>query len=135
MTGTGEIEGIDVDLHDASELTPVVAALAALAQSPWIRGVADIRGHETDRIAALATELNSMGGSVSKSRTACGSPRKLLRGGRFRSYHDHRMATAGAVLALRIRGVTVEDIGTTAKTLPDFTGLWTAMLGGHAGWS
>ena len=75
VTGTGEIEGIDVDLHDASEPTPVVAALAALAQSlSWIRGVAHIRGHETDRIAALATELNWMGGSVSKSRTACGSP-------------------------------------------------------------
>ncbi|MEO7234204.1 MAG: 3-phosphoshikimate 1-carboxyvinyltransferase, partial [Lapillicoccus sp.] len=54
---------------------------------------------------------------------------KPLRGGRFRSYHDHRMATAGAVLGLRIPGVLVEDIGTTAKTLPDFPGLWRSMLG------
>ena len=69
VTGTGEIEGIDVDLHDASELTPVVAALAALAQSPsWIRGVAHIRGHETDRIAALATELNALGGVGDRDR-------------------------------------------------------------------
>jgi 3-phosphoshikimate 1-carboxyvinyltransferase len=134
VTGTGEIEGIDVDLHDASELTPVVAALAALAQSPsWIRGVAHIRGHETDRIAALAAELNAMGGSVSETEDGLRIAPKPLRGRRFRSYHDHRMATAGAVLGLRIPGVTVEDIGTTAKTLPDFTGLWTAMLGAHAG--
>jgi 3-phosphoshikimate 1-carboxyvinyltransferase len=134
VSGTGEIEGIDVDLHDASELTPVVAALAALAQSPsWIRGVAHIRGHETDRIAALAAELNAMGGSVSETEDGLRITPKALHGGRFRSYHDHRMATAGAVLGLRIPGVTVEDIGTTAKTLPDFTGLWTAMLGAHAG--
>ena len=125
VTGTGEIEGIDVDLHDASELTPVVAALAALAQSPsWIRGVAHIRGHETDRIAALATELNALGGSVTETDDGLRITPKPLRGGRFHSYHDHRMATAGAVLGLRIPGVVVEDIATTAKTLPDFTGLW-----------
>jgi 3-phosphoshikimate 1-carboxyvinyltransferase len=129
VTGTGEIEGIDVDLHDASELTPVVAALAALAQSPsWIRGVAHIRGHETDRIAALATELNALGASVTETEDGLRITPKPLRGGRFHSYHDHRMATAGAVLGLRIPGVVVEDIATTAKTLPDFTGLWRAML-------
>jgi 3-phosphoshikimate 1-carboxyvinyltransferase len=133
VTGTGEIEGIDVDLHDASELTPVVAALAAVAQSPsWIRGVAHIRGHETDRIAALATELNALGGSVTETEDGLRITPKPLRGGRFHSYHDHRMATAGAVLGLRIPGVVVEDIATTAKTLPDFTGLWAAMLGADA---
>ena len=133
VTGTGEIEGIDVDLHDASELTPVVAALAAVAQSPsWIRGVAHIRGHETDRIAALATELNALGGSVTETEDGLRITPKPLRGGRFHSYHDHRMATAGAVLGLRIPGVVVEDIATTAKTLPDFTGLWAAMLGANA---
>ena len=64
----GELVGIDVDLHDASELTPVVAALAALADSPsWIRGVAHIRGHETDRLAALATELGALGGAVTET--------------------------------------------------------------------
>jgi 3-phosphoshikimate 1-carboxyvinyltransferase len=129
VTGTGGIEGIDIDLHDASELTPVVAALAALADSPtWIRGVAHIRGHETDRITALATELNGLGGSVSETEDGLRITPKPLRGGRFHSYHDHRMATAGAVLGLRIPGVVVEDIGTTAKTLPDFPGLWRSML-------
>ncbi len=132
VSGTGGIEGIDVDLHDASELTPVVAALAALADSPsWIRGVAHIRGHETDRISALATELNRLGGAVSETEDGLRITPKPLRGGRFHSYHDHRMATAGAVLGLRIPGVVVEDIATTAKTLPDFPGLWSAMLEAH----
>jgi 3-phosphoshikimate 1-carboxyvinyltransferase len=132
VTGTGAIEGIDVDLHDASELTPVVAALAALAQSPsWIRGVAHIRGHETDRISALATEINALGGSVTETEDGLRITPKPLRGGRFRSYHDHRMATAGAVLGLRIPNLVVEDISTTTKTLPDFPGLWTGMLRAH----
>jgi len=129
VTGTGVIEGIDVDLHDASELTPVVAALAALASSPsWIRGVAHIRGHETDRIAALATEINALGGSVTETEDGLRITPKALHGGRFHSYRDHRMATAGAVLGLRIPGVVVEDVATTAKTLPDFPGLWARML-------
>ena len=131
VAGSGAIEGIDIDLHDASELTPVVAALAALADSPsWIRGVAHIRGHETDRITALVTELNRLGGAASETEDGLRITPKPLRGGRFHTYHDHRMATAGAVLGLRIPGVVVEDIGTTAKTLPDFPGLWLAMLGG-----
>ncbi len=86
--------------------------------------MAHIRGHETDRIAALATELNALGGSVTETDDGLRITPKPLRGGRFHSYHDHRMATAGAVLGLRIPGVVVEDIATTAKTLPDFTGLW-----------
>ena len=105
--GTGEIDGIDVDLNDAGELTPVVAALAALAESPsWIRGVAHIRGHETDRIAALATELNAPRrlGDRDRGRARRSRP-KPLHGGRFRSYDDHRLATAGAVLGLRVPGV------------------------------
>jgi 3-phosphoshikimate 1-carboxyvinyltransferase len=129
VAGSGTIAGIDVDLHDASELTPVVAALAALADSPsWIRGVAHIRGHETDRLAALASELNRMGGAVEETEDGLRITPKPLQGGRFSSYADHRMATAGAVLGLRIPGVVVEDIGTTAKTLPDFPGMWAAML-------
>ncbi len=131
VSGTGSIGGIDIDLHDASELTPVVAALAALADSPsWIRGVAHIRGHETDRISALATEINGLGGKVTETDDGLRISPSPLRHGRFRSYHDHRMATAGAVLGLAVRGVVVEDIGTTRKTLPDFVGLWTAMLSG-----
>ncbi len=129
VSGEGAMGGLDIDLHDASELTPLVAALAALAESPtWIRGVAHIRLHETDRLAALVNEINALGGDAVETEDGLRIHPKPLRGGRFRTYHDHRMATAGAVIGLRVPGVRVEDIQTTGKTLPDFTGMWSAML-------
>lgn len=131
VEGSGELVGIDIDLHDAAELTPTVAALAALATTPsWIRGVAHIRGHETDRLAALATELGALGGRVTELDDGLRIVPAPLHGGRFGTYHDHRMATAGAIIGLRVPGVLVEDVATTGKTLPDFVGLWSAMLHG-----
>jgi 3-phosphoshikimate 1-carboxyvinyltransferase len=133
VVGSGELVGIDIDLHDAAELTPTVAALAALASTPsWIRGVAHIRGHETDRLAALTAELGNLGSRVTETDDGLRIAPAALHGGRFRSYHDHRMATAGAIIGLRVPGVQVEDIGTTRKTLPDFVGLWRGMLDGSA---
>ena len=134
VSGGDELVGIDIDLHDAAELTPTVAALAALASTPsWIRGVAHIRGHETDRLAALTAELAALGGRVTETEDGLRIAPAPLHGGRFRSYHDHRMATAGAIIGLRVPGITVEDIGTTRKTLPDFVGLWQGMLAGDLG--
>ncbi|MGW5241385.1 3-phosphoshikimate 1-carboxyvinyltransferase [Monashia sp. NPDC004114] len=134
VVGGDELVGIDIDLHDAAELTPTVAALAALASTPsWIRGVAHIRGHETDRLAALTAELSALGGRVTETEDGLRIAPASLHGGRFRSYHDHRMATAGAIIGLRVPGVSVEDIGTTRKTLPDFVGLWQGMLAGDLG--
>jgi 3-phosphoshikimate 1-carboxyvinyltransferase len=133
VIGGDELVGIDIDLHDAAELTPTVAALAALASTPsWIRGVAHIRGHETDRLAALTAELGGIGSAVSETEDGLRIAPARLHGGRFRSYHDHRMATAGAIIGLRVPGVHVEDISTTRKTLPDFVGLWSGMLDGAA---
>ena len=129
VQGTGDLYGIDADLSDAGELAPTVAALAALADSPsQLRGIAHIRGHETDRLAALATEINTLGGDVRETPDGLVLRPRPLHGGIFHTYGDHRMATAGALLGLRVRGVLVEDVETTAKTLPGFTGLWTAML-------
>ncbi|MDF2144177.1 3-phosphoshikimate 1-carboxyvinyltransferase [Knoellia sp. p5-6-4] len=131
VTGTGEVSGVDVDLHDASELTPVVAAVAALADSPTvIRGVAHIRGHETDRLAALSRELGALGSEVNETDDGLLLRPRPLTGGRFRTYADHRMVMAAAVLGLRVPGVVVEDVGTVAKTLPTFVDLWEGMLGG-----
>jgi 3-phosphoshikimate 1-carboxyvinyltransferase len=134
VTGTGEVSGVDVDLHDASELTPVVAAVAALADSPTvIRGVAHIRGHETDRLAALSRELGALGTEVTETEDGLRIRPRPLHGNRtFHTYADHRMAMAAAVLGLRVPGVAVEDVGTVGKTLPDFVALWEAMVrGGH----
>lgn len=129
VTGGGQIEGIDVDLHDASELTTVVAALAVLADSPTvIRGVAHIRGHETDRIAALVSELARLGADIESTPDGLRIRPAQLSGGRFHTYRDHRMATAGAIVGLRVPDVLIEDVETTAKTLPGFVERWTTML-------
>lgn len=133
VTGSGEVYGIDADLHEAGELTPVVAALAALADSPsHLRGIAHLRGHETDRLAALATEINALGGDVTEHDDGLTVRPRPLHGGVFGTYHDHRLATAGALIGLRVPGVEVENVGTTAKTLPGFTELWARMLDGGA---
>lgn len=130
VVGDGAVEGVDVDLHDVGELTPVVAALAALAVSPsWLRGVAHLRGHESDRLAALATELTALGGDVTQTEDGLRIRPATLHGGRFGTYHDHRMAMAAAVVGLSVDGLIVEDVETTAKTLPRFTERWARLLG------
>jgi 3-phosphoshikimate 1-carboxyvinyltransferase len=129
VSSGGRISGIDVDLHDSSELTPVVAALCALADSPSvIRGVAHIRGHETDRLAALRTELTGLGAGVDETDDGLRITPRPLHAGTFRTYADHRMVMAAAVLGLALPGLVVEDVGTVAKTMPEFTQLWARML-------
>jgi 3-phosphoshikimate 1-carboxyvinyltransferase len=129
--GASSYDGIDIDLHDIGELAPAVAALAALAEPgsvSTLRGIAHLRGHETDRLAALSTEINGLGGHCTETADGLQITATPLHGGVWRSYADHRMATAGAIIGLRVPAVEVEDIATTAKTLPDFPGMWAAML-------
>ena len=129
LSGTGVIHGIDIDLHDVGELTPSIAAVAALADSPsHLRGIAHLRLHETDRLAALTREINSLGGDVVEEESALHITPAPLHGGVFHTYDDHRLATAGAVLGLVVPGIEVENIATTRKTLPDFPGLWSSLL-------
>ena len=129
IIGTGKIHGIDVDLHDVGELTPSIAALAALADSPsHLRGIGHLRKHETDRLAALTREINALGGKVVEEETALHITPAPLHAGVFHTYDDHRLATAGAVLGLVVEGIEVENIATTRKTLPDFPGLWSSLL-------
>ena len=130
VTGTGAVHGIDVDLHAAGELAPTIAALAVLGDSPTrLRGIGHIRGHETDRLAALATELTRLGGQAEQTHDGLVITPRPLHGAVVETYHDHRMATAGALIGLRVPGVRVVDVATTRKTLPDFVGMWTSMLG------
>jgi 3-phosphoshikimate 1-carboxyvinyltransferase len=130
LTGSGRVHGVDVDLHEVGELTPGIAALAALADSPsTLRGVAHLRLHETDRLAALTKEINGLGGDVTETADGLHIRPRPLHGGTFHTYDDHRMATAAAVIGLAVPGVLVENVATTAKTLPDFPELWTGMLG------
>ncbi|MER7764081.1 3-phosphoshikimate 1-carboxyvinyltransferase [Streptomyces sp. NPDC097619] len=131
FTGTGKIHGVDVDLGEVGELTPGIAAVAALADSESVlRGVAHLRLHETDRLAALTREINGLGGDVTETEDGLRIRPRPLHGGVFHTYDDHRMATAGAVIGLAVEGVKIENVGTTAKTLPDFPAMWTDMLSG-----
>nr|WP_176562319.1 3-phosphoshikimate 1-carboxyvinyltransferase [Mycolicibacterium palauense] len=134
VEGAAEYAGLDVDLRDVGELTPAIAVLAALA-SPGsvsrLRGIAHLRGHETDRLAALSTEINRLGGDCRETEDGLVITAVPLHGGTWRSYADHRMAMAGAIVGLRVPGVEVEDIATTAKTLPDFPAMWAGLLAGQ----
>ena len=130
IRGGAHWAGVDLDLSTAGELTPTLAGLAALASSPSrITGVAHLRGHETDRLAALKAQLEAIGASVSELDDGLEIIPGALHGAAWNSYEDHRMATTGALLGLAVAGIAVDDIGTTAKTLPEFPQLWAAMLG------
>ncbi len=132
VRGSGTIHGITADLRDAPELATVLTALAALASSPSrLSGIAHIRAQETDRLAALAHEINALGGQLTELPDGLViKPRPLHAGAArvFASYDDHRMVMAAAVLGLAVPGLLVANAATVAKTLPDFTRLWTAML-------
>ncbi len=133
LTGPQVIHGLDVDLRDAGELAPVVAAVAALADTPsWLRGIAHLRGHETDRLTALAAEISRLGGQVRVLEDGLHLSPRQLSGGVFHTYGDHRMAMAAAILGLVVPGVLIEDVATTGKTMPDFVTRWEHMLAGQA---
>ena len=130
VTPDGPLQGIDVNLRDVTELTTTVAVLAAFADSPSrLTGLAHTRGHETDRIAALAAELSRAGADVVEEEDGLIIGPRPLHGCVWQTYADHRMATAGALLGLGVDGVEIDDIATTSKTIPDFIGLWSRMLG------
>ena len=129
ITGGEKIKGIDIDLHDVGELTPAIATLCALADSPsYLREIGHLRLHETDRLSALRTELNALGSEVIEEPTALRINPKPLHKGLFHTYEDHRLATAGATLGLVVEGIEVENIETTRKTITDFPGLWSSLL-------
>ncbi|MEV1009685.1 3-phosphoshikimate 1-carboxyvinyltransferase [Streptomyces sp. NPDC049881] len=133
LTGTGRVLGIDADLSEVGELTPGIAAVAALAEGESVlRGVSHLRLHETDRLAALTKEINSLGGDVTETEDGLRIRPRPLHGGVFHTYEDHRLATAAAVIGLAVEGIEVEDIATTGKTMPDFPDMWRAMLAGDA---
>ncbi|MCK8608716.1 3-phosphoshikimate 1-carboxyvinyltransferase [Agromyces sp. C10] len=124
------IRGVELDLSEAGELVPNLVALAALADEPsTFTGIGHIRHHETDRLAALAAELNGLGGQVTELDDGLRIEPAPLHGGEWKAYADHRMATSGAIVGLAVEGVVVDDIGSTSKTLPQFTELWEQMLG------
>ncbi|WP_295805771.1 3-phosphoshikimate 1-carboxyvinyltransferase [uncultured Corynebacterium sp.] len=129
--GAAGLRGVDLDMGDLGELTPTVAALCALASTPsTLTGIAHLRGHETNRLAALAAEINNLGGNVTELDDGLRITPAPLHGGTWRAYADHRMATAGAIIGLAVEGVNVDDIECTSKTLPGFAQMWEDMVRG-----
>jgi 3-phosphoshikimate 1-carboxyvinyltransferase len=123
------IPGVDLDLSHAGELAPTVISLAALASSPSVfRGIGHLRGHETDRLAALVENIRALGGNAEETTDGIALTPAPLDGGLWKAFTDHRMATSGALLGLGVRGVVVDDISSTGKTLPEFPDLWAALV-------
>ena len=129
VTGGDTITGLDADLHDVGELAPAVAALCALASTPSrLRGIAHIRGHETDRLTALAVELRGLGAAVDEHHDGLSIAPAPLHGGEFKTYADHRMAHAAVIVGSAVDGVLVENVATTAKTFPGFADVWAELF-------
>ncbi|MDV2425443.1 MULTISPECIES: 3-phosphoshikimate 1-carboxyvinyltransferase [Corynebacterium] len=125
----GALQGIERNMGDIGELTPTVAALCALAATPsTLTGIAHLRGHETDRLKALADNINALGGKVTELADGLHIDPAPLHGGEWPCYADHRIATAGAILGLKVPDIAIEDISTTAKTLPGFDRMWETMV-------
>lgn len=134
VQGPEQLTGIDLDMGDIGELAPTVTALAACATTPSrLTGIAHLRGHETDRLAALSAEFNTLGGRCEELPDGLAITPQKLTSGVWHSYADHRMATAGAILGLVYPGIEVENIETASKTLPGFAGMWEAMIGDARG--
>ncbi|MDN4471703.1 3-phosphoshikimate 1-carboxyvinyltransferase [Demequina zhanjiangensis] len=133
VTGDGTVHGIEADLSPAGEITPTIAALCALADGgSQLTGIGHLRGHETDRLAAIATEVERAGGRCQAgddSLSFGGLPPAGLTPAVMETYHDHRMATFAAILGLVTPGLHVRHVGTVAKTMPDFPTMWAGMLG------
>jgi 3-phosphoshikimate 1-carboxyvinyltransferase len=131
VTGTGAVHGIDVDLGDNPELACVLAAVAAVASTPSkLTGIGHMRGHETDRLTALARELGALGAAVTELDDGLAFEPARMSGGVFHTYDDHRLVMAGAVLGLVVPGVLVENAATAAKTFPGFAEVWDAAVTG-----
>ncbi len=129
LSGTGRIEGLDADLHDVGELAPALAGLCAVASSPSrLRGIAHIRGHETDRLTALAVELKGLGAGVQEHHDGLTIVPAPMHGGEFKTYADHRMAHAAVIVGSAVEGVLVENVATTAKTFPGFADVWAGLF-------
>ncbi|MDG4804887.1 3-phosphoshikimate 1-carboxyvinyltransferase [Micromonospora sp. WMMD980] len=133
VRGTGAVHGLDADLSDVGELTPVLTALTLLADTPSrLTGIGHIRGHETDRVAALAKEFTALGADITETRDGLEIRPRPLRGGTLRTYADHRMAHAAAVAGLAVPGIEIDDVTCTSKTMPEFPALWSGMVTGKS---
>ncbi|MEA2596914.1 MAG: 3-phosphoshikimate 1-carboxyvinyltransferase [Thermomicrobiales bacterium] len=117
----GALKGVDLDLNAISDTAQTLAAIAPFATGPTtIRGVGHARLKETDRVAALATELRRLGQTVEERPDGLTIHPSPIVAADVQTYDDHRMAMSFAITALRAPGVRILDPGCVAKTFPDF---------------
>lgn len=133
VRGDGHIKGLgDFDLTAAGEIAPSLAAVLVFADEPTrMLGIGHLRGHETNRLEALVNEIKRIGGEareLSDGLEIVPVSSENLKPSEMETYADHRMATFAAMLGLRIKGIQVHNVATTAKTLPDFVNMWNGML-------
>ncbi len=129
LKNESDIKGINYNLNNVGELTPVLVAISLFANSKSeFTGISHLRGHETDRLAALVENITAIGGDAKETEDGLIINPKQLHGGVWKAFDDHRMATAGAVIGLKVKDIYVDDISTTSKTLPNFENLWNKMV-------
>ena len=129
LKNESDIKGINYNLNDVGELTPVLVAISLFANSKSeFTGISHLRGHETNRLAALVENITAIGGDATETEDGLIINPKQLHGGVWKSFDDHRMATAGAVIGLKVKDIYVDDIATTSKTLPNFEDMWNKMV-------
>jgi 3-phosphoshikimate 1-carboxyvinyltransferase len=115
------LHGIEVDMNDISDTVMTLAAVACFAEGPTtIRNVAHIRHKETDRLAALATELRRVGAGVEEFADGLTITPRPLHGAEIETYNDHRMAMSMALIGLKVPGIVIKNPGCVAKTYPNF---------------
>ena len=132
VSSSGALRGIERDASAEGELVPTMAALALVAASQGqpskIWGIGHLRGHETDRLAAIAAQARKLGGNVDEGQDYLVFHPCTLHPAHLEAYADHRMATFAAIMGLNLPGISLDDVSATTKTMPTFTQLWDAML-------
>lgn len=125
----GPLPAVTLDLREAGELAPTLVCLAVFADGPsQFQGIGHLRGHETDRLHALTVNIEAIGGAVQELEDGLIVTPRPLHGGMWKAWGDHRMATSGALIGLAVEGIVIDDIGQTAKTLPEFVELWDTLV-------
>jgi 3-phosphoshikimate 1-carboxyvinyltransferase len=122
VRGTGKFRGLDADFGRMPDAAQTFAAAAVFADGPsTLRGLHTLAVKETDRITALATELQKLGATVTATAdTLQITPPSTVQPARIATYDDHRMAMSFALVGTRVAGIVVEDAGCVAKTYPHF---------------
>ncbi len=121
VVGPSQLKGVDVDMQHISDTMMTLAAIAPFADSPTrITNIGNTRMKESDRIAAMANNLRQLNLCVDEEETALTIYPGTPSSGIIKTYHDHRIAMACALIGLKVPGIVIDDASCVSKTFPDF---------------